>query len=351
MVKRNKTKEISFAYDPFGRRISKIIEKEEFADEDDNQDNGNHNGNDKDNYPDKDKGGDKHQYKHNDYPRITYYVYDEQNIIAEYDQNGKQTASYIHGPNIDEPLAAEIRNNRIYYHADGLGTITALTNHMGITVQKYDYDSFGNIKFTPFPHWIKQPYTYIAREFDSETGLYYYRARYYDPKAGRFITKDPIGFGGGINKYAYVKNNPLRYVDSFGLWGWDVHFFMTFRIASQIPKLECYAYAIASKDQLVDEDERSLIKWGIYKPWNLKWHFPELGRVTHLLNKACLTCTAYDIGGALHVAQDAIAHAGYSYGHPLWVDDVTRRPYEAQLTYKYTTDNLELISRFCDKIL
>jgi uncharacterized protein RhaS with RHS repeats len=51
---------------------------------------------------------------------------------------------------------------------------------------------------------------------DYETGLYYYRARYYDPRAGRFITKDPIGFEGGINIYAYVKNNPINMIDPEG---------------------------------------------------------------------------------------------------------------------------------------
>ncbi|MBP1762715.1 MAG: repeat protein [Firmicutes bacterium] len=61
-------------------------------------------------------------------------------------------------------------------------------------------------------------YTYTAREYDSETGLYYYRARYYDPKAGRFITRDPIGFKGGINQYAYVFNNPIKYTDPEGLF-------------------------------------------------------------------------------------------------------------------------------------
>jgi len=74
---------------------------------------------------------------------------------------------------------------------------------MGNVVQKYEHDSFGNMR--PTPRRIKQPYTYTAREFDPETGLYYYRARYYDAKAGRFITRDPIGFDGGdVNLYVYV---------------------------------------------------------------------------------------------------------------------------------------------------
>lgn len=64
---------------------------------------------------------------------------------------------------------------------------------------------------------MKNLYTFTAREYDSETGLYYYRARYYDPVAGRFITRDPIGFEGGINQYAYVLNNPVNYTDPEGL--------------------------------------------------------------------------------------------------------------------------------------
>jgi RHS repeat-associated protein len=55
-----------------------------------------------------------------------------------------------------------------------------------------------------------------ALESDSETGLYYYRARYYDPAAGRFLNEDPLGFMGGINKYGFVRNSPLNWVDRFG---------------------------------------------------------------------------------------------------------------------------------------
>ena len=65
-------------------------------------------------------------------------------------------------------------------------------------------------------------YTYTGREWDKETGLYYYRARYYDPMEGRFISKDPIGFKGGINLYGYVDNNPINRTDPEGLfWLFD----------------------------------------------------------------------------------------------------------------------------------
>jgi RHS repeat-associated protein len=58
---------------------------------------------------------------------------------------------------------------------------------------------------------------FTGREWDPETGLYYYRARYYDPKAGRFISEDPIAFGGGSNFFGYVGNAPVSYGDPWGL--------------------------------------------------------------------------------------------------------------------------------------
>ncbi len=82
---------------------------------------------------------------------------------------------------------------------------------------RYEYDSFGNMKH--HGHKIKQPYAYTGREWDRETRLYYYNARYYDPQMGRFLEIDPIGFAGGdINLYAYVGNNPVNLTDPLGLY-------------------------------------------------------------------------------------------------------------------------------------
>lgn len=109
------------------------------------------------------------------------------------------------------------RNGQSYFfHQDGLGSIIAITDTSGQKVQSYDYDSFGNPTQTTN---FRNSYLFTAREYDEETGLYYYRARYYDPKVGRFISKDPIGFNGGdVNLYRYVSNNPVNATDPSGLY-------------------------------------------------------------------------------------------------------------------------------------
>jgi RHS repeat-associated protein len=122
----------------------------------------------------------------------------------------------VHGPGIDEPLAIEQQGKVYFYHADGLGSITSLTDAKGRVVQSCEYDSFGSVR--QHGNHVKQPYGFTAREWDSETGLYFYRARYYDPQVGRFISKDPIGFNGGdVVLYGYVQNNPVNWGDPWGL--------------------------------------------------------------------------------------------------------------------------------------
>ncbi len=111
------------------------------------------------------------------------------------------------------------RNSQSYFlHADGLGSITHITDQNKTLVQSYSYDSFGHQTPTT---GFRNSITYTAREWDKETGLYYYRARYYDPLEGRFISKDPIGFAGGdVNLFGYVQNNPVNRIDPLGLYDW-----------------------------------------------------------------------------------------------------------------------------------
>jgi RHS repeat-associated protein len=97
---------------------------------------------------------------------------------------------------------------------DGLGSATSLSNGAGALANTYTFDSFG--KLTASSGSIINPFRYTAREFDSETSLYFYRARYYDPVTGRFLSEDPISFVGGINFYVYVFNEPTNWRDPSG---------------------------------------------------------------------------------------------------------------------------------------
>jgi RHS repeat-associated protein len=85
---------------------------------------------------------------------------------------------------------------------------------LGASAQTYTFDSFG--KQTASSGSLTNPFQYTGRECDPETSLYYYRARYYDPSVGRFLSEDRLRFEAGPNFYAYVRNNPARYKDPLG---------------------------------------------------------------------------------------------------------------------------------------
>ncbi len=167
---------VNFKYDPFGRRIQKAFTQGSTT--------------------------------------TTNYVYDGANTIEEVDANGVVLARYTQGESVDEPLAELRSSTTSYYDADGLGSITSLSNTAGALANTYTYDSFG--KLTASTGTIVNPFQYTARDYDSETTLRYYRARYYDQNVGRFLSEDPIRFRGGSNFYDYVLNNPVLRTDPLG---------------------------------------------------------------------------------------------------------------------------------------
>lgn len=149
-------------------------------------------------------------------------MYDGDDMTQELNGIGSAVAVYTRGSWIDEPLAVYGGVNTSYFQADGLGSVTSLTDGSGAPTASYAYDSFGNL--TASTGTVTNPYRYTGREFDPETGLYYERARYYDPTAGRFLSEGPIEYGGGVNFYPYVSDRPLDRVDPFGYlqMGFDV---------------------------------------------------------------------------------------------------------------------------------
>ena len=149
-----------------------------------------------------------------------YYHYNGSDIWAEYTAWTKADALYTQGPAADDPLirltitATNTFGQADYYHSDGLGSMVALSNNLNTTTQTQRFDAWGN-KLSGTVTQAAQ-YGYTGREPD-ETGLMYYRARYYDAAMGRFTQRDPIGLNGGLNLYSYVAGNPVNFTDPSGL--------------------------------------------------------------------------------------------------------------------------------------
>jgi len=106
-----------------------------------------------------------------------------------------------------------------YFHNDHLGAPLALTDQQANIVWAVKRDPWGNIEEEYNPQGIEQPIGLPGQRLDKETGLYYNRYRYYDPKIGSYINQDPIGLRGGLNTSIYGVNNPLIFIDPIGLSG------------------------------------------------------------------------------------------------------------------------------------
>lgn len=147
---------------------------------------------------------------------VTLYWYDGEDIVVESSAAGVEQARYTHGPGIDSPLKVRLGSNSYYYHEDALGSIVLMTSASRNSSKTYKYDAFGNVYSQTGS--VANSYQYTGREWDSESALYYYRARHYDPKVGRFLQVDKIPpRPEEMNAYAYVGNNPLLVGDPYGL--------------------------------------------------------------------------------------------------------------------------------------
>ena len=145
------------------------------------------------------------------------YLYSGSNMIAVMNVYSTLYQRIIHDEAIDSPLSiVDVQNSEsYYYHKDHLGSITGLSNSGQNSVEAYTYDAYGQtVKSSSVE--TGNTFAYTGREMDDDD-LYYYRARYYDPTVGRFLSEDPIGFvSGDFNFYRYVLNNPINFVDPFG---------------------------------------------------------------------------------------------------------------------------------------
>lgn len=148
----------------------------------------------------------------------SYYLYSGFDVVAELDSNGTVASRYLHGPGVDELVSLDTGGETYFHHYDGAGNLRVLTNATGAPVGRYNYDPFGRMQARS--ETASTPYRFAGRQYDSATGLYYNRLRYYDPEVGQFARPDPAGVETGVNRYAYADNNPITARDPMGLDKW-----------------------------------------------------------------------------------------------------------------------------------
>nr|WP_250566064.1 RHS repeat-associated core domain-containing protein [Adonisia turfae] len=134
-----------------------------------------------------------------------------------FDGEGNQTHRYLHGPQVDQVLAEETAVGETRWtltdHQDSVRDVIA---NSGNILNRIVYDSFGQVTSETNPNFDFR-FGYTGRERDDAAGLMYYRAHYYDPAVGRFLSEDSLGFDAGdANLYRYVFNGPTNYTDPSG---------------------------------------------------------------------------------------------------------------------------------------
>ena len=153
---------------------------------------------------------------------ISYYYVGDQ-MLEEY-IDGQLVASYLFGNNIDETLQMTKGTNAYYYHTNHLGSTMSISDGSGTVIERIDYDAYGLPTFYDAEgnsmemSSIGNSILFTGREYEVESGTYYYRARSMHPYIGRFMQHDPLRYVYENNLFGYANSNPIMRVDVFGLY-------------------------------------------------------------------------------------------------------------------------------------
>lgn len=144
----------------------------------------------------------------------TWYLYDGAQRIAEYDSTtGDLLNRFIYGVGLDEAIIQVSSDETLsFLHQERQGSVVAVTDATGDILERRSYGPFGETSTTGIT-----PFGYTGQCFDMQSGLYYYKSRFYSPNLGRFLQPDAMGYDDGLHLYTYVKNNPVNFVDPLGL--------------------------------------------------------------------------------------------------------------------------------------
>ena len=145
---------------------------------------------------------------------ISKFLWAGSEIVKEYTGSGDVKAQYFLGGG---RTAIKHAGKWNFYLTDGLGSTVMLTDHRGRSVATWDYSDDGETTQMSGSASVYNPFLYTGQELDKETGFYHLRARHYAPSLGKFLSRDPIGYGGGSNLYSYCAGDPINFVDPSGL--------------------------------------------------------------------------------------------------------------------------------------
>ncbi len=300
----------------------------------------------------------------------TNFLHDGGDVVLDSRTDGS-TINYLQGGGIDLKLRqTSTATGPLYFLQDRLGSTTALTDTGGNVVELFQYEPYGEQ-----PVGTLTRFGYTGRERDDATGLLYYRARWYDPQLGRFLTEDPAGLIGGLNLYGYVSQDPINSTDPSGLYELDVHYYLTWFLAI---KTGCFsdeaARQIAEANQRTDENPDTSPAFGdtpkqrlqneVFHALHPNSHGPYLN---YHWNNALAYGSAGNYAGLgiyLHYFQDVYSHEGFTdskWGHsprhldrrdfpPVGTHHTDKTSFDVEKAMRMAFDTYKELSRFAREV-